>query len=136
MKSLPPPPCPQRGASPPPRPPSLSLDAQLSIEEARSAVTEEQRVAVKTTRRMARVAKPAAGHGVMVLLKVLPPDDPLRFAPSDISFASVFHSTEGEWVLPPGTYFSTAGRGGKVIEDKVRKVTIVEVVPHPAASWY
>ena len=100
-------------------------------------ITEEQRVAAaRANRRMAGVAKPAAGHGAMVLLKVLPPDDPVRFAPSDISFASVFHSAEGEWVLPPGTYFSTAGRGGKVIEDKKKKITIVEVVPRPAASWY
>ena len=86
--------------------------------------------------RMVGIAKPPAPPGVMILLKVLPPDDPARFAPSDISFASVFHSTDGEWVLPPGTYFSTAGRGGKVIEDKIKKITIVEVVPRAAASWF
>ena len=46
--------------------------------------------------RMAGVARPSVGPGVMVLLKVLPADDPLRCAPADISFASVYYSVQGE----------------------------------------
>ena len=78
----------------------------------------------------------AAGAGTMILLKVLPLDDPLRFAAADISFLSVFRSTEGEFLLPPGTYFSTAGRGGRVVEDKVKKLVTVEVVPRSAAACF
>ena len=73
--------------------------------------------------------------GCWALLKVLPADEPLRCAPSDVTFLSAY-ANEAEYVLPPGTYFSTSGRGGKCYEDRAKRLWVIDVVPCAAASWF
>ena len=51
------------------------------------------------------------------------------------------HNANPFWFVADGrgdneNYLSTAGRGGKVIEEKGKKFTVVECVPRTASSWY